>query len=413
MRFRHLVLLYACLGFFGHGQVAKSAQACRADSLASLPQLVQERLPPRLSRTECGVFIQNFGFGNDNRTATEISNAVARDRAVFSLPFVKGVSEYLNWRAFAPANEADAIDYKKYNYAAFDAVIGAAHKLGKNVSLNLSVASFAPNYVMRDCPSFSFVHTLAAVGQRSAPVPWTGCYRKYFSAAVAALAQHYDGNPTVRYVSINGPSTLFGIETNWPMRKNSLKAPSGLESTFTLDNFVTEWKWSIDQFVAKFPQTQLAIALNDRIAIAPSHDAALAAVREIRDYAIDRYARGTMRSDKRIIIRLLGLNDGNRFQFRGPNDCSGRNASDYVLLAWERRDVAKIAFEWGSIAQRARGGAWPPDVYARTFLNGISWGAGEIDLKLPDVWDVNGGKPVATYTNAIAAAAQTYNQCGQ
>ncbi|HET6377894.1 MAG TPA: hypothetical protein VFG05_06245 [Methylocella sp.] len=189
-------------------------------------------------------------------------------------------------------------------------------------------------------------------GHRVAPILWTECYHKYFDAAVTALAENYDGNPAVRNISINGPSTLFGIETNWPMRKGSLRPMTGYESTFTLDSFVSELNRSIDQFVTKFPRTQLALAFNDSIAIAPDHEAALTAVRAIHDYAIGRYAHGTQRSDKRIIVRLLGLNDSTPLRFKGPNDCSGRNANDYVALAWDRRDAAKIAYEWGGIARR-------------------------------------------------------------
>lgn len=391
---------------------ARADASCSAGALSSPSALVKERLPAGISHQECGLFVQDVGFGNDLRSGKEQAAFLERVNNALSLPFIKGVSVRMNWRTFAPGSPGDALKPAAYNFAAFDAAIAAARSSGKTVSLNIAMASYAPDYVMSECPSFTFVHPLAHVGQRRAPTPWTDCYHKYFDAAVTALAHHYDGNPTVRYISINGPSTLFGLETNWPMRPHSLRTSDGSEASFTVEAFVAEWKRSIDTFNAKVRHTQLALALNSEVPLAANARDALAAVRDIRDYAIRTYAASTALPDKRLLIRLVGLNDQTPRRFSGPNDCSGRNDTPYVALAWDRRNQVKIAYEWGRISRRSTRGPVSADTYVRTLINGISWGGIEVDVKYPDVWDERSNSPYAPYTKAIEANAAAFNKCG-
>lgn len=352
-----------------------------------------------------GIFVQDANSGTYySRNEKTLADFKQRVDNALSLPYVSGFELVYAWSSFAPENEADTLRFAKYNYEPIDYALAKAESMGKKISIRIRTASFAPDYVMNNCPSYTFTHTHSAVGRVRTPVPWGECYTQYLNRMVKALASRYNGNPNIHFVSINGPSTLFGVETNWPMDPDSISASDQKKLDFSIERYTNAWKNSIGIYVRNFPDTQLALGLHNQIHYPGiSQKQKQAAVREIRDYAIETYRNETNRKNKKLIIQLLGLTHANADYFPGPNDGTNKNLTDYISLVWEKRNNATIMYEWTRTSSNAGDSA----AFVKQILeNGISWGANAIDVKYPDVWDSAANAPNRTYQKAFMDAAQ-------
>ena len=331
-----------------------------------------------------GIYVQDASHGGDY-ASTEQAFSEFKGRVDYALAqsFVSGFATVYRWRSFAPSTEAESADYDHYHFAPIDYALQKAAKTGKGVSITLSTADFAPDYVKQLCPTFGFTHPAASIGNQTAPTPWSECYYKYLERAVKALSRRYDGNSNVRFISINGPSTLFGVETNWPMVRGSIDDAGLGRLQFSLLKYVQEWERSISLYERYFPRTQLALALSDKIGFdGVTEPQAFAAASQIKQFAIATYSQSSKRADKRIVLRLLGLTNGNSKFFRGPRDRSNSALTPYVSLIAGDHQNAKVMLE-SSRVESIKGTS--ATEYYNILENGVSWGAVCIDIKYPDL----------------------------
>lgn len=312
---------------------------------------------------------------------------------ILDLEHISGLLVYVNWSSFEPAPG-------NYRWELFDVPLKIARRKGKTVSLALLVQAYAPDWVTERSETFEFRHIHPAVGWKTSPVPWDGQYRDALYSTVSRLGARYDGHSTLHYVAINGPSSLFGVETNFPVAEISPENERKLG--FSLDRFESGWKESVDRFSEAFPNSRLALGMHhDLSAVGTGHAENLRTCKAIRDYAIKR------QTDRKLILRLLGLGEDNPKYFAGPYTADDKTINDYLSLVWDVRGKVDIAYEATRIFRNPNaGGRQPlgPDDFRRVLRNGISHSADWIEIKYPDVWNVDTGTPYDPYAPALIEA---------
>lgn len=314
---------------------------------------------------------------------------------ILGLEYISGLLVYANWRSFEPAPG-------DYRWELFDVPLEIARRRGKTASLALLVQAYAPDWVMERSGTFEFRHIHPAVGWKTSPVPWDRQYRDALYSTVSRLGARYDGYSALHYTAINGPSSLFGVETNFPIAEISPKYERKLG--FSVERFESGWKESIDRFSEAFPNSRLALGMHyDLSAVGTSHTENLRTCKAIRDYAIEHQAhRG-----RRVILRLLGLGEDNPKYFAGPYTADGKTINDYLSLVWGVRDEVDIAYEATRIFRNPNaGGRQPldPEGFRRVLRNGITHSANWIEIKYPDVWNVDTGTPYEPYAPVLIEA---------
>jgi peptidoglycan hydrolase-like protein with peptidoglycan-binding domain len=351
-----------------------------------------------------GLFVMDEGSSHDYATSTKVLNDFkTRANNILGLSYVDGFELVYTWQSFAPTSSADTSNFSKYHFDAIDYAIQKAVAMGKKIALRFEVASYAPQYVKDECGSFTYTHTEANVGIKTAAIPWNDCYYTYLNRMTKALASKYDGNPNIRTIQINGPSTLFGVETNWPMKAGSISTADLAKLNFSMDHYIGGWNNSINIFTNNFPKTQLALALNDEILFdGVTEDQAVKAVQKIRDYGISTYAQKTKRANKKLVVELLGLDTDNPKYFPGMYDGTTKNLNNYVSLAWDKKDVATLLYEWGTVSTNAGDAS---STFQYIFDKGVSWLAKDIDVKYPDVWDTMTNQPKTMYQQTLITGA--------
>ena len=366
--------------------------------LATRGGLAAPECPPSSTgeRGVRGLIAQYQSAPFDNRFAERVDRVLA-------LPYVQGVSLYLPWRMFESAQG-------EFNWAFFDSMIASATRYRKVVALGLQTAAVSPDWVKARTQNISLDYILSAVGRRNQPIPWDPYYIQTLTQAIRAIGARYDGNPTIAFVNINGPSPLYGLEVNWPMVPNSLSASDVANLGFTLDKFVQNWNRMTDMFLSALPNTPLSIALNNHISIGgysqPQVEAASIA---IRNYALSQQM--SVQPCRPFTVRLLGLNAGTgmRNQFRGPYEGS-QSLTQYTALAWDVRQRAQLGYEAARVFSRnsAHGtSAYSPEQMYQMMEIGASHDANFVELKIPDILDPRSGKAYAPYAAALQAGDAT------
>lgn len=313
----------------------------------------------------------------------------------------RGLLVYVPWRDFEPAEGI-------VKWPLIEAPLEMAQKKNKAAALALTVQAMSPAWVKQRCRTFIFEHIHPSVGTVVSPVPWDDDYRAMLARIVTSVARRLDGHPALLYVAINGPSSLFGVETNFPVKKI---APDQAEILgFTLEKYEAGWKQSVDLFTGAFSRSRLSIGMHHQIMVGPQElDIRLRAVRAIRDYAIEAQAR----RKKRLITRLLGLGPDNPLYFAGPYQAGGK-MSDYVRLAWEVRGTTDLAFEAARVNSRFNpAGRQQPLTaaeFGRLLDNGISLQPKWLEIKDPDVWDTGTNAAYAAYAGLLRQANQRLRQ---
>lgn len=342
------------------------------------------------STEEKGIFCLYWGTAMDQ-------NYRARIDSVLSLEYIRGLSLYIPWRDFEPQNSNFKWDY-------LDIPLEEVLKHGKSVCFGLTVAAQSPEWLKDTARTFTFVHTHPAVGEQTAPVPWDSVYFTFLSRTIRAIGNRYDGNQNIYYITINGPSTLYGVETNWPLKYNLMSEEDIIDMDFSLQKFERAWKDHIDLFFDAFPNTRLALGLHHSLSI-PSYteEEKMQACKSIRDYAIAKY--NLEHPGEKMVLRLLGLCHDNPLYFIG--EYSGpESVTDYISMVWDRKDDVIFSYETSRVWSRPNPGgpindAVSFDYFWHMIRNGISFQANSIEIKIPDIWDDLTNSPYEPYIDAL------------
>lgn len=338
--------------------------------------------------SHAGIYVDYWGGPFDKKGFRKLIDQL------LSLNTVSGIAmNTLDWSKFEPREG-------RYEFSYFDVALELAKKHGKSIAIGIRPTSRSPEWLLKKAPTVKVTHPHAAVGDIVVPVPWDPTYTKALDKAIQALGKRYDGHPNLYYVQVCGPSSLFGVEFNWPMKKSSLSAAESKKLNFTLKRFVGGWKRSFDVHLNAFPKTLLTVALHHQVVMpGVKHADVKKAVREFRDYAIKTYAR--RRNGQKVMVQLLGLTYGNRSFFDKPLDAGG-TVSDYAAIVHEVRDRVRIGFEPICIFRQQK----RDDAFIRNvFRTGLSYDAELIKMKFDDVWDLKSGSPYSPYKDAMVWGA--------
>ena len=353
-----------------------------------------ETAPPTL-RTKGIRALFNFGPGKSLATFEQSV------QHILALDYIAGLDIYVPWKELEPVPG-------EFHWEGFDIPLKYAAQTGKSVAIGLLVAAQSPDWLKAQVVTFSGIHIHPSVGKIVSPVPWNPVYRTQLERVVREMARRYDGNPRIFYVVINGPSTLFGVETNWPIKRNSVSAADQARLAFTLDKFRAGWQESIDLFLKAWPSTQLSLALHHQImAVGSSDEDNIATCRAIRDYAIERY--GKERGGRKIILQLLGLTGDDRF---GPLPPDETKIKPYLALAWEARDRARLGYESAQVWSLPNVGnkTGYAASYVRQILErGRAYRGEFVKIKAPDLWSNRNNAPYAPYVPVLREACDWFD----
>lgn len=316
---------------------------------------------------------------------------------ILDLDYISGLLVYLDWADFEP-------EEGQRQWSFMDLPLRAAQARGKVVSFGLIVQASSPAWVKQRCATFTFEHIHPSVGTVTSPVPWDEAYTAALSATIRALGARYDGHPALHYMVINGPSSLAGVETNFPSKQLAPEEAAKLD--YTHERFEAGWKASINLFTDVFKASRLSLGLHRAISLGEGgHQAHMRVARAIRDYAIEREAT---RNGKRLIVRLLGLATEHPHGFAGPYRETGEATTDYLALATEVRGRADIAFEAARIWRLSNVGGrqkpLPPSRLRRVLELGESHHASWLEIKDLDVWNMPAMAPYQPYAAELASS---------
>lgn len=321
----------------------------------------------------------------------------SRIDSVLSLDYITGIALYVDWKKFEP-------QLGMYQWEFIDIPLKQAIKHNKTISFGLMVASRSPSWLKQEAKTFTYMHIHPGVGKQTAPVPWDPVYKESLSRTIHAMGKRYDGNKHIYYITINGPSTLYGVETNWPMNYSLLNKEDKVSMDFSLKRFEQEWKNCIDLFMEAFPNTRLGLGLHYHIDI-PEYtvEEKIKSCKSIRDYAIEKY--GVNHPNDKIVLRLLGLchDIPNYFagEYSGPS-----SVNDFISMVWDRKEDVLIGYETTRIWSRKNSGgaikdSMPAEYLLQVIKNGKSYEATSIEIKIPDIWDTERNTPFEPYVDAL------------
>jgi hypothetical protein len=287
---------------------------------------------------------------------------------VLDLDHVTGIKQTIYWNALEP-------EEGQYNWEYFDYPLEFARQKGKMVSLMVKVCSVSPDWVMDKCQRYGWTHPVT--GNEVSPVPWDPVYVAELTKMVQAVAARYNGHPNLHYVSINGPSSLYGVETNFP---GTLVESQSQILDYTYDKYINGWKYSIDLFLQEYPDTPVSLALHSETGGPGTAAEQLAVAQTIRDYALQRNAE-LKGADNKMVLALYGLNHDAR---KMPGPFEGReNMTDYVALVWDVKDQCHFGLESDGIRRFQED---TPEKFLQILKNGLSYGANWMEMYYQDVW---------------------------
>jgi hypothetical protein len=189
-----------------------------------------------------GYFVMQPLHGNN----PELSNNV------ISSPKLSGVHIREKWSLLEPNKTTNSFTW-------LDQQINRAKSLGKQVTLGIYEGTNSPNWV-----------TTKRVN--GAPLPWDTNTVDAHLAMVAALGQHFNGNPTISAVHISSPASYESME---------MHLSSGMynNSGYSDAKIIDVWKKSIDAYAKAF--TNVALVLD--VAMVPNSRGAV--TNAVIDYA--------------------------------------------------------------------------------------------------------------------------------
>jgi P2-related tail formation protein len=114
-------------------------------------------------------------------------------------PFCTGVTLRVNWSDLQP-NPPTGNAEVDFEWAYIDAALAQAQSYGKIIGLILGLGESAPSWVLSSGCTLFYISTDEAY----VPAPWDQYYQVQLTYLVNAIAQRYDNNPNLAYVTMSG-----------------------------------------------------------------------------------------------------------------------------------------------------------------------------------------------------------------
>lgn len=346
--------------------------------------IIQLIYTPAARAGEKGIYALGWRF---NETKPETMDALLL--AVLDLDYVEGLHLYISWRSIEPEND-------QFNWQPIDRALTLAKSRGKSVSIGIIHQTLAPDWLMNQVPTYEFEHFIDSIGVQETPVPWNPYYKQEFFALVQAMGNRYNGNNVLKAVQISGPSSLWGVEVNFPVRDIEPEDSATLGFSHAL--FAGVWRQYIGKFHQAFPDTPLALALHHDITVdgIEFHDPRnIDAASNIRNYAL------LLRGDE-LLLKLAGLN------LNRPNYFPGDGIdSPYTSLISPYTNSNEFVFECARIYKNS---GYSQSEFIEVMENGIDYGGDYVEVKIPDMISVQNGDVYEPYAEILRQANQALKQ---
>lgn len=303
---------------------------------------------------------------------------------IMALDYVDGFHVQLFWKNFEPTNDS-------YDYTILDDCVSAAAAAGKKVSVALCACYYSPQWLfngLSDVAKFTYTHPHPAVGTITTFIPWNNNYKLHLNDAIQEIADNYD--ELLDYVTVTGPSSLYGVEVNFPLL--SIDAANSNKLAFTRQKFEDEWKESIDFFAEAFTNSMLGLSMHTGIDL-PTRDPDTVTAPNLRSYLLDK-VDGTP-----VVFKLSGLSDSTGL-WPGPYEGIGEG-TDYQELIVPVRDTENVTLSLES-ALRMKANNLSAETVKQTLVNGLSYDGNTLEIYREDIWDVNTQQALTNYAVQMA-----------
>lgn len=318
--------------------------------------------------------------------------------AILSFDHIAGITHYITWSSLEP-RPGDI------QWSVIDSALEQAKKHDKKIAIGILAQARSPQWIYDQAETFSFIHPHPSIGSTTSPIPWDPTYKKSLRQLMTKIAERYDGHPQILWMKMTGPSSLFGVEINFPLR--SIDELNRQKLGFTNQRFVEEWKEAVDFYIDVFQETDLALGLHNHVDVLATggEHAVVGMTESIRDHAI---ARQKQINDKELVVRLLGLGGKNKKYFYGPYEGDETILTPYLHLFWDVKESTRVGFEANRIFSKFQHKDRPdisPEEFGTIMKTALSYDPDWIEVKFLDVLNPNTLEPYAPYVDALRAAA--------
>jgi len=194
--------------------------------------------------------IMSFGWGEN-----------FLDTKSLDLPYVSGMTAYFGWRDIEQENGV-------YDFTKIDQLIALAKRKNKIINIGFYPGSHAPEWLyQKGVKSFSWGRNLkedqarlrGQVQRQTSPLPWDSVFLDYWKRFISKVAEKYNNEQTVGYISLTGP-VIRDLSTNIPLRNNE-NWRRFISSGYEPDKLLKAWLEIIDHYENVLADKHLVLAI--------------------------------------------------------------------------------------------------------------------------------------------------------
>ena len=194
--------------------------------------------------------IMSFGWGKN-----------FLDTKSLDLPYISGMTAYFGWRDIEQENGV-------YDFTKIDQLIALAKRKNKIINIGFYPGSHAPEWLyQKGVKSFSWGRNLkedqarlrGQVQRQTSPLPWDSVFLDYWKRFISKVAEKYNNEQTVGYISLTGP-VIRDLSTNIPLRNNE-DWRRFVSSGYEPDKLLKAWLEIIDHYENVLADKHLVLAI--------------------------------------------------------------------------------------------------------------------------------------------------------
>ncbi len=206
--------------------------------------------------------------------------------ASLQFDYITGMSSIFSWESMEPQEG-------QYDFTELEKEIDWALKNKKILNICLYAGNKSPSWLRsKKIPMIQWRSDLredqAKIANTSqnietAPAFWDATYLNYWKDFISVLANKYNNNPVIGYITITGPTpkdlstgTVIKHDDDWQKM---------IEVGYTYEKHIAAWKNVVDHFTKEFPNKSLVIALGP---LRPGGSSTLKLSEDVVNYAINK-----------------------------------------------------------------------------------------------------------------------------
>ncbi|HHT9109544.1 MAG TPA: beta-galactosidase [Candidatus Brocadiaceae bacterium] len=200
--------------------------------------------------------IMTFGWGNnfiDSESETFLGTGA------LNLNYISGVTVFFGWRDLEP-------EENKFDFSSLDKLIALAKAKNKTINIIFFPGANAPKWLFKKgIETFTWERKLkedVAVTkgdykQLTSPLPWDSTFLEYWKRFISKVAEKYNGEKTIGYITITGPviheagtGILLKEDADWERFVNT---------GYTYNKLLNAWKDIVEYYEKVMPDKRLVL----------------------------------------------------------------------------------------------------------------------------------------------------------